>query len=46
MDMKNYIAEGHGVAWKDTEKGKFQSKFGVTQFYKYAHKIYKSTPNY
>lgn len=44
MDMKNYIAEGHGA--EDTEKGKFQSKFGVTKFYKYAHKIYKSTPNY
>ena len=44
--MKNFIVEGHGVAWEDTEKGKFQSKFGGMKFYKYAHKIHKNTPNY
>ena len=44
--MKNYVVEGHGAAWKDTEKGKFKSKFGVTQFYKHAHKIHKNTPKY
>ena len=46
MDMKNFIVEGHGVAWEYTEKGKFQSKFGGMKFYKYAHKIHKNTPNY
>lgn len=41
--MKNYTCK-KDMGQEDTEKGKFQSKFGVTQFYKYAHKISKSTP--